>query len=60
MYLQTIKKDTEQAKKVFKVNCDQHKWSFSCHKYAYLLDQERKQENLDDVRDRYNIIVLRI
>ena len=50
MYLYTIKKDTEQAKKVLKVNCDQHKWSFSCYKYAYLLDQERKPENLNDVR----------
>lgn len=49
MYFDVIKNDTEQAKKVFKVNCDSHKWSFSCYKYGYYLDKENKPENVDDV-----------
>lgn len=49
MYFDVIKKNTEQAKKVYKVNCDTYKWSQSCYKYAYMLDQERKPESIDEV-----------
>ncbi|KAK7583878.1 hypothetical protein V9T40_004841 [Parthenolecanium corni] len=49
MYFDVIKNDIEQAKKVYKVNCDSYKWSFSCYKYGYLLDKENKPENVDNV-----------
>ncbi|XP_065205152.1 cytochrome c oxidase assembly factor 7 homolog [Planococcus citri] len=49
MYFDVIKKNVEQAKKVYKVNCDTYRWSHSCYKYAYLKDQEKKDEQKDEV-----------
>lgn len=49
LFLDNTQKDPEQAKKVFKVNCDTNKWGQSCYRYAYALDQEKKPENVDKV-----------
>lgn len=54
MYLMNISKNLEQAKKVYKVNCDTYKFSYSCYKYAYLRDQENKESLKDEVNTYLN------
>lgn len=60
MYMDVIKKNPDQAKKVYKVNCDTYGWSHSCYKYAYMRDKEKNtdQKLRDEVFKKMFIFIL--